>query len=546
VASKIKGQGKSSAVATQVELHDREQLEIRFNYAMGANPGQHEYRMDAYLFVPRNVGLNRGNYTRAEFYADVTPYMRLDAEAVPLEQLADGTRPPSPLHRLWEAVGRFRGGGHPPPSQPLVVPVKLYAYLFAEAIKDEVRGLRRRIQRHQPGSAESAEELLASVSGVLDRARTALWAYRRLRTAFWAFEPICHTALVDALRNADEYMSLFLEERLALLVRSTDKATQLYDGSAVATRLRLLVAALAAEEAQHRLKYGFLRLTSTEPRDGEYFTYYTSHLKKSVHNALYLETRAIEADDVYLRNAVAAFGAALAAIWAFATRLPDTLAGMSASAQLAVVAGVVLAYVMKDRIKAFTNEYLTQRLRKFDHKSWLHGPSMAVLGLDMVRIRAREAMRFLKTGETPAQVLSTRMARRTVRRAEAYGEEVIHYRKLITMEVDDERPVPPGYRLRDIVRLNVRHFLVRLDEPLANQPYFDIRQGAFAEAALPKVYHLNLILKVSRIGPAGPVEEQLEHLKVVLDKQRIVRVERVDTLGSKKVAGRWVSAAAAA
>jgi hypothetical protein len=535
MASRLKAQG--NAVGTQVELHDTEQLEIRFDYAMGGGVGKHSYDMDAFLFVPRNVGLNRKNYTRDEFYADVTPYMRLDADVLPLVQLADASAPLSPLHRLWEAVAAFRTGGRPPPSQPLVVPVKLYAYLLTEAVKEEARSIRRRFRRHMPGSAESAAELLAQVRAMLERARAALLAYRRLRTAFWPYEPVCHTALVDAMRNADEYMSLFLEERLAELVQSTEEFPALHDGSGVATRLRLLVAGLADDEARHRLKYGYLRLTSVDPRDGEYFTYYLSHLKKSVHNALYLETRAIEADDVYLRNAVAALGAALAAVWAFATRLPDTLAGMSASAKLLVIAGVVVAYVMKDRIKAVTNEYLTRRLRKFDHKSWLHGPSMAVLGLGMVRIRVREAMRFLKMDETPARVVEVRRARRTVRRAEPFGEEVIHYRKRISMVVDDSGEMPPGYWLRDILRLNLRHFRVRLDEPIDRQAYYHARRGAFDVAALPKVYHLNLVLVVHRIGSSGSAREHLEHLRVVLDKQRIVRVERVSTLGAKVVAG---------
>ena len=83
--AKLKAQG--TAVGTQVELHDTEQLEIRFDYAMGGGVGKHSYNMDAFLFVPRNVGLSRKNYTRDEFYADVTPYMRLDADVLPLAQL---------------------------------------------------------------------------------------------------------------------------------------------------------------------------------------------------------------------------------------------------------------------------------------------------------------------------------------------------------------------------------------------------------------------------------------------------------------------------
>jgi hypothetical protein len=78
--------------------------------------------------------------------------------------------------------------------------------------------------------------------------------------------------------------------------------------------------------------------------------------------------------------------------------------------------------------------------------------------------------------------------------------------------------------------------MVRLDEPVASQLYFDARRGGFATAPLPKVYHVNLILAVRRVDPAGHSQEQLEHLRVVLDKQRIVRVERVSTLGAEVVA----------
>ncbi|HKE16683.1 MAG TPA: hypothetical protein VKB80_17540 [Kofleriaceae bacterium] len=196
----------------------------------------------------------------------------------------------------------------------------------------------------------------------------------------------------------------------------------------------------------------------------------------------------------------------------------------------------MLAYVMKDRIKALTNEYLSARLRKFDHKSWLHGPSMEVLGLGMVRLRAREAMRFLRSSEAPESVAALRLARRTVLRAENTGEEVIHYRKLISLEVEGDAPMPPGYWLRDILRLNMRHFMVRLDEPLARQSYFDARSGAFATAALPKVYHVNVILVVRRDDADGATEEQREHLRVVLDKQRIVRVERVGAVSAEVAA----------
>lgn len=513
-------------LATSAEQHDHEQLEFRFDYALGSDPGDYTYRMDAYLFVPRNVGVNRNNYSKGEFYSDVTPYMRLHADPLPLEVLGDPSAVQSPLSQLQAAAQSFADGGTPA-SQPLVVVVKLYAYLFAEAVKGEARELRRRLRAHARGDAASAREIEDGFAAMLERTGRALWAFRRVRTLMWPYEPVCHQALVTAMRVADEYMSLFIDERLSLLVLGASERKNLRDDSGLVTRLRLRAAALSDAEARHRRKYGFLHMRSTEGREAEYFAYYASYLKKSVQNALYVETRRFEADDTYLRHAVAAAGAALAAAWAFATRVPDRLAEISSAQKFALIMGFVLAYVLKDRIKAFFNEVLVQRLRKFDHKAWLRGPAMEALGLGRLKLRVREAMRFLRHDQTPPAVLAQRLARRTVRHAEVFGEEVIHYRKEIRFSAEVEDAAPAGFWLHDIMRLNVRHFLVRLDDPVDRLPHYRDDTRSFEWAELHKVYHLNLVMRVSRTAPDRSTEERIEHLRVVLDKQGIVRIDPI-------------------
>ena len=518
--------GLNPGLATSAEQHDHEQIELSFDYALGSDPGDYTYRMDAYLFVPRNVGVNRNNYSKAEFYSDVTPFMRLHADPLPLEVLADPRAPASPLSQLQTAAQAFADGGTPA-SQPLVVVVKMYAYLFAEAVKRESREVRRRVRVHARGDAATAREIEDGFAAMLERIARALWAFRRVRTLMWPFEPVCHQALVTAMRAADEYMSLFIDERLALMVMNASERKNLRDDSGLVTRLRLRAAGLSHAEARHRRKYGFLHVRSTEGREAEYFAYYSSYLKKSVQNALYVETRRFEADDTYLRHMVAAAGAALAAAWAFATRVPDKLAEFSSAQKFALVMAFVLAYVLKDRIKAFFNEVLVRRLRKFDHKAWLRGPAMEALGLGRLKLRVREAMRFLRHDQAPPDVLAQRLAHRTVRHAEVFGEEVIHYRKEIRFEAEAEDEEAAGFWLHDIMRLNVRHFLVRLDDPVDRLPHYRDDRRSFEWAELHKVYHLNLVMRVSREGPDRSTEERLEHLRVVLDKERIVRIEPV-------------------
>lgn len=521
---------RKAGLGVQLEVHDRHQLEARFSYALGAGEGAQRYTVDAYFFVPRNVGVNRQNFSREQFYADVTALMRLDAARLPLQQLADPTCPASPLRRVAEALESFRSSPRPPSAQPVVVHVKLYAYLFTQAAKSELGKLSKLLKDRSRAGPPDWPAIEAAAEAALARLREGLWAYRRMRSGFWPFERVTHESLAEALRAADEYMSLYLEERLTLFATGLDRVAGRLDGTGALARLRLRLAALAEEETTHRRRYGYLVCAPGADR-GEYFTYRSSLLKKAVQQALYLDLREVKRD-TYLRNAVGALGAALAAIWALATQLPATLAAVDGQTKMVFFAAAVLAYVLKDRIKAVTNEYLTARLRRYDHTSWLYGESLGMIGLGMLRARLREAMRFQKGSEVPPDVARMRVTGRTVQNAELHGEEVIHYRKTVEIGTHDpaER-LPEGYWVRDILRLNVRHFLTRLDDPIDHVAFFDPDRRAFRSADLPKVYHLNLVLRITRENAAGEGQERFEHLRVVLNKDGIVRASLAAAVG---------------
>ena len=348
------------------------------------------------------------------------------------------------------------------------------------------------------------------------------------------------------MRAADEYMSLALEERLAQLARAVGDDASRYDGSGFVARCRARIAALGAEEAEFRARYGYLTLradalAAQDPQlrvkalsgAGEYFTYRASMLKKSVQQALYLEVRGSRGD-TYIRNAVSAVGAALAAIWALAAQVPTQIAGLPSRTQLALFAGAVLAYVLKDRIKANTSEFLLKRARTFDHVSWLQGGTLPELGIKDFKVKMSEAVRFIAADAVPPEVRAVRAERRTVQHVESQPEEVIHYRKRIaSANAGAGRAVPEGYRLRDLLRINVRHFLVRLDDPRDHVEFFDREAGAFCEAMLPKVYHVNLVVRLRRnVGEER--RERLAHLRLVLDKDGIVRCDEIQARGASR------------
>lgn len=523
---------KKSGLSTQVEIHDRHQLEIRFNYAVGSDEGVQRYTVDTWFFVPRNVGLNKSNFSRATFYGDVTALMRLDAAPLRLDHLADATRSDSPMKHLAETLEAFRTSPRPPRSQGAVVHVKLYAYLFTVGLRAEVSRLEKLLLLLDPKGSSGHAAFEAELEAMMKRARLALSSFRRLRAAFWPYEKLAHRSLAEATRASDEYMSLSLEERLTKFARTLDKNPRRLDGTGYVARCRLALAELARDEANYRRRYGYLVFDDKPTSQaGEYFTYRASHLKKTVEQALYLDPREVPAD-MFMRNAVGSVGAALAAIWAFAAQLPRSFVDVSGSMKFLLFAAAVGAYVLKDRIKFYMNEVVGPRVRVWDHTWWLEGDALTNFGLGAMRARLQEKMVFISESDVPDAARTLRKAGRTVTHIDHQPEEVIHYNKQLDVSaVDDHSHIPSGYWVRDILRLNVRHFLVRLDEPLDEVSYFNASQDAFATAQLPKVYHVNIVARVRREDANGERQERLEHLRVVLNKDGIVRVEEAGGAG---------------
>lgn len=502
-----------------IDVHDRSQIELRNLLHLDGAHRPSSLEVDTYLFVPQSVGLNGQNYKRDQFYADTTALMRIDSAPQSLESLVDVESTSSPLRPIADALERFRTGDRVPSSIRLAVHVKLFAYTMTQAVVQEID---RVVEHLDAGDRAAFSEAL---EGFLARAGRALAGFRSLRAAFWPFEPLCHHTFNSALAIADEYMSLFLEERLALLVERIEGESGNFDGTAFVPRTKETIRAFAAAEAAHRLKFGFLIHAADKKSLREYYTYRRSLLKKSIHQALYLDARKVT-KDAFIKNSVGAVGAALAAIWAWATQLPATVADLPTNTKLAFFFGAVGAYVAKDRIKAATNEYLVDKFKRFDKSSMIRGASLEEVGLGMLSGRLEERMRFVPFEEVDELIRHIRLQGRSGRflSQAASQEEVIHYRKILSVDSAGGEALPEGYGMLDIFRLNIRHFLSRLDDPTESVCYFDVDKKNFARSKLPKVYHVNVVVRLK--ANDGP--EHFEHFRMILDKKGIVRTDQVD------------------
>jgi hypothetical protein len=503
-----------------LEAHDREQLALEIRHASGSATAGGVHDLELYLFIPRNVGLRAANYPSADFYNDLTTYLRLDMPALDLEDLRAGVC--SPLRDLHVHLAELAQAGANPAQ--VAVAVKLFGHELTETVhRERVRLLR--VIREGTGDLAWRGELSVGIGELVAASRAALG---RLREAGRGLAPFRRVApdVWDVFEETDEYASLVLDDTLATLAHELCARPDVFDGSGWIVHVRDVLSSYAASEAAYRRAQGFVNLDPSSGANREYFLYRRSLLKKAVQQALWVETRRRKADR-YVRNAAAMVAAGLAATWALIAQLPARFMSLSASMQVLMFVVPVIAYVAKDRIKELTKEWLIRRLDTFDQETELVGSQLVGAGLGSLHGCLREKVRFID--RAPEDVLAVRRRSRWIAGSSIGAESVLLYRR--TLEIAAPLNARPRGRdqlaLRQIIRLNLRHFMTRLDEREQLVRHYEPSAGGFATRELAKVYHLNVVARIGGSGAGG----HLERWRVVFSRAGIERIEHPPATG---------------
>jgi hypothetical protein len=114
----------------------------------------------------------------------------------------------------------------------------------------------------------------------------------------------------------------------------------------------------------------------------------------------------------------------------------------------------------------------------------------------------------------------------TIELDEEREETVIRYRT--DVKVDRPTDGGPARRIKLIFRFNVQSYLARLDNPQVPIRYYDPGVGAFRSDLAPKVYHINVIVRLARWDEWGRIPRtSLMRVRIVVDKDGIVRIDEV-------------------
>ncbi|MCW8131244.1 MAG: hypothetical protein KIS92_12920 [Planctomycetota bacterium] len=542
-----------------LKVHDRYQVELKFDYPIARERKREEIEVETYFFVPSALDVNAATYKKDDFYQDLQTYTRYGTPIIALAELLNPANDRSPLARIRHMKPGLATGKHGyGVAERAEYELRILACIFRGETRERGRLAAEFLAKARPNPKDYQDAAYLSVS-LLDEAAAVLKALRDLHRA--CLNPYLPENVERAFRYMDEAMSVQLESVCGKVYRAFARNAADAPPEALDAANRLAAAMSGEEEYRRKAGYPTLVDASNGPeaaRKNEYFLYRAGVLKKYFQSTLFLSVQTQQGS----RSIVSTISAIAAmAGMAFFIMVLWFLDGVAPADSLPYMLLVVIVYAFRESIKenlrGFLSQRMTRALRDRERRLIDRGPTRTQVG------RASEAFSFLPLERVPEAVRNLRDPDDLADLAEdGLPESVVKFQKHITLYSDRVFGIHKRVTsLNEILRFNVRRLLLRMDDPrkgltiiesMETEPWQALEGGGSRapqtageitndarSVGLPrpaaqtnllrvgatKVYHVNLILRVRSRGEKGRWTEELEKFRLVLSRDGIERVE---------------------
>ena len=481
--------------------HDKYQLEMKFTYPLNPDLTQNEYHVDTYIFLPNSLGLSATTYSKQDFYADLQEYIRLKTPVVLLRGMnLDGD---SPLKKLERTVRRYSFA----PDDPVMHEayqerLKMFCSIMKSALRDEEAFLER---------SSSSLNFETLIRNYLDQTVSILQEFRSLRLLIEV--PGVPADSLDMFRFVDEFLSLTANKyRYKLWTFLTCSGTFPWTVEVKKKIIRLI-----RDEIEYRKAGGYPSIPAAGS-DNDKLIYREGVLKKVMASVLFLKTT-IRRDGVLLENLL--FGIAAGIAMAFATVVTFVTAKFFYSElSLLVFLIVVLSYMGKDRLKEWLRLYFQAKVRRYlyDYKTKIQSGFGKEVGV------CKEGFQFIPESKVDPRILKIRDRDSFSRLANhGLGETVMLARKHVLLFSTNCKNLFTDFKVDgivDIMRLNIRRFLWKMDNPAKDVFLPDDNDETILKVPGKRLYHVNIVI---RYGMAGR-EDCYTRYRLVLSRSGIRQI----------------------
>ncbi len=537
-------------IKSNVTIHDRTQVEAVFDYYLsradqnsGRKGAKLRYRVEAFLFFPRQFGLNANTYPKNEFYNDIRPLIRFREPKLGFKRLR-GQRQgsDSPLSYLKNYVQDLIEGRFPSDSSlHAISEARLFACCLISTYLRSVDRWRRRLGSWDPSSdpnpIDTTVAYVSRLTILINKMHATLEDFRTMRTMANRVVENSGGALQKELALVDEYCFYRLKDSLAHLLLMFDKLSSLTPPLAETAIFQQRMGEILKKNDNYARKNGFLVVHPEDDKKiREQYIRRRGELKRRMWSILFLDLRSVPIF-TFQQQFGAMIAAGLAALWAALAQImlvreafirdqTNELLGISGLIFLLLA---VLAYIVKDRIKEIGRSYFRSGLfRKLpDHSERIYYDTPLINRKEVGYLK--EVTKFEKVDALPDKVREIRSVFATLEGLDNDSKDgVLRYTKDVI--ISDNLSILGRYPLKvvhDILRLNIDACLPRLDEA-TRQLYTIDADLQVLSMDCPKVYHFDIAFSYSQ-GAEGKeyTDETIDYFRLVIDKSGLVRVEKL-------------------
>ncbi len=493
-----------------IHFRDSLQFEVESDFAPIRNVEKNISTQEFYFFIPSALQIDSQTYSKEQFYKDRTNLIRYKTPEFTFRDLLNLNNPLSPLMRIQ---GMKRAELNP--SNILVIQdeLKLLGNIVRSALRMNVRSLLGFLE--EPVLQEKTLRFCKDVREF----RKVFLGVKKECEMHWTEDPIITFRYVDEFISSsiDYYLTGFLEYLRA------SKLDNIHD-------INGELCEIITHEKKYRqeIYHESNELLDDDPGAKERVLYHKGLLNKYVLDALLLNFERTSWAERY-GNIAAGLAAGIAMlVYVLLIFLNFPNLGFNS---LPFLLFTVVIYVLKDRIKDSLKALFHRHAVVWfsDYTTQVQDPEgEKVLG------KLKEIFSFVSEGSVPDDIVHVReTAFNTDLRFFKRRETVFYYKKEMELGADEELIRARRHKLHNVFLFNIHALIEKASNPFESYLNLDPETLEIRQEVLPKVYHINIVIKNTTSEPDAQAKVSLKKFRLIIDKTGIKRVETVSENNEK-------------
>jgi len=488
-----------------IHVRDNLQFELKSEFSINPQLKRNIYNQEVYFFIPNPLQVNSKTYSKPQFYLDQTNLIRYKTPSMSLSEIYNLDFPPSPLARIHRLL---KENSLDSTLSVASDELKLFAAIFRSAVRERIYKIVQML-----GSTHPTDPIQQQIDSLCSEISETTHKFRQIQEN--AHKNEHYPQLIRHFKYVDEFISTTICEFLVVLLkqyRSLEEQAQSSD--------KLLTQMIIKETLYRKKHHLGPKTVKGQTLANEAILHRQGLLHRFVLESLILKHRRYSPEEKH-RSLLSAFAAGFAMliymiifVWQISPLVNNAFPFVTLA---------VLFYILKDRLK----EGFKTLFARHSHR-WFPDYSTEITSFKGYTVgRLEESSAFITPEQLPEEFSHIRnYAFHEELQALPRHETIIQYKRELILTSPSTTSTGRRSEITTIFRFNVHRFLQKASNPFQTNLTLDTYTQEILERLLPKVYHLNLIIRNTLLQENQEKKIEIKTFRVVIDKNGIKRVEQ--------------------